>query len=136
MSEYPIKKGIPIPPVKRGHRSCNWPFAHMEVGDCFDAPKDKKRAVAAAITNWKRNHLGWDFTRRVQEDGTIRVWCTGRPDRAATECVAAQKPEPAPVRKPVNIPKLDGKSEISSVTEKLRAAATQGGTGLRTVRMR
>lgn len=82
MEMLPIKRGIPIPD---SHASAIYPFAAMQVGDCFDASRDKGRnakgkdlrqlSIAAASANWaKRNSPGAKFTVRIIDETTVRCW--------------------------------------------------------------
>ena len=85
-SRFTIIKGAPIPPAIAGRGSAHkYPFATMEVGDAFDAPRDKGRCpngadraqanLASAAASWalyRKN--GYKFTVRIIDENTIRCW--------------------------------------------------------------
>jgi len=91
---YTIKSGVPLPPSRRGYSvrgELKYPFAQMEIGDCFDVPlASVKRRGRQATPAYAQSQLGvsaryyakrYDpfakFTTRVVENGTtIRVWRT------------------------------------------------------------
>lgn len=76
-----VEKGVPLPPKNSG-RPCKYPFATMASGDSFkvDVPVGREaRSVAQAMTNtarsWvKRNAGEVNFTVRVVDEKTVRVW--------------------------------------------------------------
>lgn len=91
-----IKKGIPLPKSKTfGGRPGRYPFADMEVEDCFDIPVKAEeeadavlRRMRVASASWrKRTNAACSFAVRVmEEDGLalVRVWKVApRPAKAA-----------------------------------------------------
>lgn len=84
---FEIKKGVPLPARQTG---TTYPFAAMQVGDCFDvaAPAGADAMVAGKIDNRvrtgsyvfrQRYQNSWKFTVRIIRDGescTIRCWRT------------------------------------------------------------
>ncbi|MBK9496684.1 MAG: hypothetical protein IPO08_19720 [Xanthomonadales bacterium] len=83
MELLPIKRGIPVPTVRS--TLTIYPFAEMQVGDCFDAPRDKGRnahgkdmrqlSVAAAAASWaKRNKAAAKFSARLLDEHNVRCW--------------------------------------------------------------
>ena len=68
-----IKKDIPAPD-KREYNS--YPFAKMDVGDCFDAPIEDTVKIRPAATYWSKRHAtGVKFTIRViRDEGVVRCW--------------------------------------------------------------
>ena len=81
----PIRRDIP-PPIDSGRSVMRiYPFADMQPGDCFDAPRDmgrddqgrckRQRSVLASAAHWKRTRApDWRFTVRVIDDATVRCW--------------------------------------------------------------
>jgi len=68
---FVIKKGVPMPNIVR-RRTSKYPFAYMEVGDCFDAVGVKTVAVAAACLSRKKR-TGENFRIRTV-NGVPTVW--------------------------------------------------------------
>lgn len=69
---YEIKKGVPI----ARHGNTQYPFADMDVGDCFDHPADDPRGqqrIASAAGRYVTRHGGGKFTTRRIGD-VIRCW--------------------------------------------------------------
>jgi hypothetical protein len=86
---FEIKKGIPLPPRTHGGHGKGiptmYPFPDMEVGDCFDAPRDmgmwrnhdkRQNSISSAASGWiSRNSPRAAFTTRLLDDGvTVRCW--------------------------------------------------------------
>jgi len=90
---FVIKKGIPIPPSRGGSpgryggKPCMYPFDQMDIGDCFDAPRDQGVAPAPSYadrrqTNIKSHSLYWatrykpgaKFATRIIDGSIIRCW--------------------------------------------------------------
>jgi hypothetical protein len=90
-----IKKGIPRPAARTfSGRPGRYPFADMEVDDCFDVPVvgDEKsdtvlRRMRVAATSWKkRAKVNCGFSVRVvtEDNATlVRVWMTPPSAKAA-----------------------------------------------------
>lgn len=58
MNKIIIEKGIPIPEYKKEEPHNKYPFAEMEVGDCFMLPFDRTIQISlySAIRNYKETH--------------------------------------------------------------------------------
>lgn len=69
----PVEKRVSIPPP--ADAPVSWPFMTMETGDSVAVPRDLLERAKGAMANARR--AGRSFTRRVQEDGTIRIWRIG-----------------------------------------------------------
>lgn len=71
---YPVEKGIPLPPKSKTGPRTRYPFEEMQVGDSFLVPdgKAKNRALAIAMTRAGKM-LGTQYTQRQVSDG-VRVW--------------------------------------------------------------
>ena len=83
MMTYEIIKNAEIPSKGHGGRLSIYPFASLDVGDGFDAPrdmgkyangKDKRRnSMAASATSYvKRRNTSAKFTVRILDENTIR----------------------------------------------------------------
>lgn len=76
-----IEKGIPVPsdyagPGRRYETKLGgeYPFKHMEVGDSFTVPKERRTAVSVACVRQSKKH-GKRFTARKTECGKfVRIW--------------------------------------------------------------
>lgn len=90
MTEFVIKKGIPAPARRNKGgpgRKALYPFAEMDVGDCFDAPRDMgsngprdKRAnsINTAARDWSiRNNPMAVFQTCLVNDAFVRCWRIG-----------------------------------------------------------
>jgi len=119
MSEFKIRRGVPIPPVVRAHRRCEFPWLQMQPGDSIDVAEPKWQKVRHSFGSWRTRHPGWQFTSRRLPDGSLRVWVTARPDVAATQEDPAVEQAEAPG---------------TSVAARLRQAAAATKSGTRTVR--
>lgn len=76
---------IPAPTSGRG-RAGIYPFADMQVGDSFDAPRDmgfnaksgqdkRGRSVAASAYRWAKKHNpAAKFTISVVDENIVRCW--------------------------------------------------------------
>src|SRR5689334_11129034 len=93
-SGFRIEKGVPIPPSRggssgriAGKKPPRYPFADMEVGDSFAAPRDmgvapppsyadkRQTAIAAHAYRWTRDFdPSKDFTTRLMDGSTVRCW--------------------------------------------------------------
>lgn len=83
MEMLPIIKGIPIPDARA---DAAYPFASMEVGDCFDVPrcgraKDKRdlaqRSIISCAWQWrhsKRGNRDAQFKTKIIDETTVRCW--------------------------------------------------------------
>lgn len=81
---FEIKKGIALP--KRAEaRVAKYPFAKMEVGDCFDVPRDKglnkhgrdltQNSLGGAARSFAALHNSTaKFATRQIDEKTIRCW--------------------------------------------------------------
>lgn len=68
---YEIKKGIPIPTS----RPAKYPFAELEIGDCFDCPIDRPRTrinVSMAAKGFAKRHGVKFATRKIGD--VVRCW--------------------------------------------------------------
>lgn len=68
-----IKKGIPVPSTARRGRPAKYPFADMEIWDCYEVtdPEQAKRAAKAAFRYGARH--GKKFSTRTTDEG-LRIW--------------------------------------------------------------
>lgn len=71
-----IESGVEMNNAKGGVALLKYPFAKMCVGDSFCVPKEGRKNVAASASRYKSRHPGHDFSTRLQDDGTVRVWRT------------------------------------------------------------
>jgi hypothetical protein len=66
----------PVPASRSGRRA-KYPFADMEVGDCFYVPASEAKSpnvLAAAARQWaKRNGKSWKFAAR-ETAGMVGIW--------------------------------------------------------------
>jgi hypothetical protein len=84
-----IKKGVVMPPLRMPDACTNkkYPFADMDVGDCFDIPLmgEKVQRTCGLIDRTTRNvgraasitgkRLGRKFSiRTIADEGVVRVW--------------------------------------------------------------
>ena len=73
---FTIEKGILQPSNivlgKNGRRAV-YPFASMEVGDSFFAPKEVAGKAMDAAKHFKARTAGWGYSSFCQDDGT-RIW--------------------------------------------------------------
>ena len=80
---YEIIKNAEIPTKRRAGRLSIYPFASLDVGDGFDAPrdmgkypngKDRRRnsMAVSAISYVKRHNTSAKFTVRILDENTIR----------------------------------------------------------------
>lgn len=86
-SGFVIENGVPIPgPTHKRHggsMGCMYPFADMDIGDSFEAPRDmgmngkhdcRQNSIASAAHGWAlRNSPGAAFRTQMQ-DLTVRCW--------------------------------------------------------------
>lgn len=74
MTETPeIESGIPMPLPR--NRKYNW--AAMKVGDNMYADGENiLNSMRGSATKYKQAHPGWNYTARVNPDGTGRIWRT------------------------------------------------------------
>lgn len=86
ISEIKIEKNIPLPRSGRGIRKGenHYPFADMEIGDCFFIELEERylnrhvivqSSISTVARMWKNfnNKLDWQFTTRRIEN-KIGVW--------------------------------------------------------------
>lgn len=66
---YKVDKDLEMPEIRGRGREAKYPFAQMEPGDSFMAPKT---ARAAAYMYGKRT--GTLFTSRVINERNVRIW--------------------------------------------------------------
>jgi len=78
---YEVKKGIPITKSEfSSKRIPPYPFASMEVGDCFDVPieeqeKKQRYDLSARASMYSRRYPAYAFTtRKLAAENVIRVW--------------------------------------------------------------
>lgn len=66
----------PVPQARSGRRS-KYPFAQMEVGECFYVPAKEVKSpnvLAASARQWaRRNGRCWKFVAR-QVDDMVGIW--------------------------------------------------------------
>ena len=73
MSIGEIETGIPIPPA-RNERLKGIRLDDLSVGQSRIVAKSRRGSLSAAIRCQKAKTPGWDFTTRVIDPNTIRVW--------------------------------------------------------------
>ena len=84
MSFKIIKDAGPLP-KRMARREILYPFAEMDIGDAFDAPRDKGKApsgadrrqgaIAGSANAWARRHNpSAKFTVRRIDEHTVRCW--------------------------------------------------------------
>ena len=69
-----IQKDVPQPAAKRQSK---YPFADMNVGDSFKAPKHLRQSITNCAKSWvKRNNPSARFLVRSssEDEGAVRVW--------------------------------------------------------------
>lgn len=68
-----IDRDVPLPAIRRGRPKLLYPWAQMEIGDSFWAPK---RSVICIATARRKRHGEEYTTRREDHDGVrgFRVW--------------------------------------------------------------
>lgn len=66
-----ILRGESVPPKKS--LETKYPWAELEVGDCFIVPKIKWNAVRARAVEVTRR-TGMKFVTRLLPDGRVGVW--------------------------------------------------------------
>ena len=82
---FEIIKDAGAAPQRTGGFPSQYPFAKMDVGDAFDAPRDmgstklgsdKRRAsVAGCASSWARSHNSKvKFVTRLIDEHTVRCW--------------------------------------------------------------
>jgi hypothetical protein len=71
---YEIKT-ISVPDKTGLGKPAKYPWAQMEVGQCFDVMPEEFRFARIAASAWKRTHPGWNYTTRKNPDGG-RIWRT------------------------------------------------------------
>jgi hypothetical protein len=69
---FEIEKNIPAPEHTGGGARPKYPFAKMEIGDSFFAPKMSARALSNSA-QWHANKTGKKFTCNTVEGGA-RCW--------------------------------------------------------------
>lgn len=90
MKEYEVKTGVEIPKKRSGGRPLGhtkYPWAQMNVGDCFDVPVEdveaKGRLMASNMRSVAGNHArrcggGLKYAvRLMKQEGVVRVWRVG-----------------------------------------------------------
>ena len=87
MSEYIIKKGVPVPSRVRGELSAT--IRRMSYGDCIAIPAEQHINVHTCA-----RAVGAKVKTRSNKDGTVNVWRVDSPP-AATGPGPVSKPEPA-----------------------------------------
>lgn len=79
------KEKIPLPTIDNRGRPSEYPFAQMEVGDSFDAPRDmgnnasgtdkRQNAIGNSARGYaKRHNPTAKFTARLIDENTVRCW--------------------------------------------------------------
>lgn len=66
---FQIEKNVSIPA-----RRNKYPWQHMDVGDSFVVPMEKKASVKVAAVNWGKRHAACFSSREDKERGELRVW--------------------------------------------------------------
>ena len=71
-----IKRNLTVPLfIKNKVRQTKYPWADLEVGDCFDIPTGTKRDnVAASISAANTKYKPKKFRRENLPDGSFRIW--------------------------------------------------------------
>lgn len=68
---FTVEKGVPRPKLKG--RNSKYPWADMEVGDSFAAPKKLSISLVNSAAQQSRKR-GWKFSVRTMDEQTCRVW--------------------------------------------------------------
>lgn len=85
---YQIKRGIPVPKPRGkgggGGYNSLYPFADMEIGDCFDAPRDlgmrgprdtRQCSIKTAARAWSERHAQHTlFQTSLIDSERVRCW--------------------------------------------------------------
>lgn len=74
--EFKVENGVKMLEAKGGAAARRYPFAAMVVGESFCVAVEFRKNVASAASRHKSRHPGMDFSTRLQDDGTVRVWRT------------------------------------------------------------
>lgn len=74
--EFKVENSVELPMAKGGAAGRRYPFAGMAVGESFCIEAEARKNVASAASRHKSRHPGMDFSTRLQDDGTVRVWRT------------------------------------------------------------
>ena len=75
MLECKIEKGIPIP-LSRNEKLTGINLDKLEVGYSLTVPKQRRGSLSTAIRRQKYKCPGQNFTTRLIDKTTIRVWRT------------------------------------------------------------
>lgn len=75
MSESVVETNIPIPPA-RNERLSGIQLGDLDVGHSKIVPKARRGSLSTAIRVQKYLNPGQNFTTRVIDKDTIRVWRT------------------------------------------------------------
>lgn len=69
-----IMKGIPLPLPSKQTREYpeKYPFSKLEVGECFDIPKNQ--STSSSLVQAAQRRLGRLFTTRKIDENNTRVW--------------------------------------------------------------
>lgn len=80
---FEIDKDIPVAP-RNATKPATYPFAQMEVGDSFAAPRDlglygkidkRQNIIGASARGYARRHNpSAQFTVRLIDENTVRCW--------------------------------------------------------------
>ena len=81
MTSINIEKGVPIPERKFNFssRESKYPLEHMEPGDSFRLPYDRRIAVRSAVSNRRKKAADERYVTRTEVRGRgrfVRVWRT------------------------------------------------------------
>lgn len=79
---YAVRADVPLPvhggrrvPGRSG-RFSSYPFAEMEIGQCFDVPREFSLKARNCAAQWCRSHPGWGYISKTLSDGGARIWRT------------------------------------------------------------
>jgi hypothetical protein len=72
MNDYPIEKGVPMPPSLRRGSAGVYPWRELEPGDSFFTRRAGVKSIQSSC--WKIGKtLGCQFQAHAEADG-VRVW--------------------------------------------------------------
>jgi len=92
---YPVLKGVPIPPIRRGRPRRKYDLEHLAVGDMQFVPGRTVKQVSAYVSKMARTMPAMKFTTRVVFARRLgQRWEVCEPtDRGATEGVGVWRVE-------------------------------------------
>lgn len=68
MSDFKVEKNVPKPQGRGLFET----IRQLQVNESLSLPAERKSSLASYASKLKKD--GKDFTVRVQEDGTVRIW--------------------------------------------------------------